>query len=511
MVANLVVPTATGSDEGAPRPVKTFASSIILSALAVVAVMVLGVFKPSAPSGWQNGLAVDSSTGAAYVTQNNELHAVYNITSARLILGTNFAKFDVPDSTLNGSGVTIGSPVGILGAPEDVPAAGNVNLTQWSFCQTEINASGENAEGGPNFLEIGYAPDASTTQGLWTNQSQQALIVHDSADNVYLIDGDYKYLVGNDQTDKTYVQTILAAVNQDRDLMNPDTTGFWVSQAWLNAFSAGDPLDFPQLKELGGQVSASSTQLSQTIGQYGQVGAGSTANGAVQTANGVVELSPFAYFLYAANKELTGHNVEKLSQPVTASAVNEANSSGAPKAADVFVPKTYGSNWPTFPPTLWGTDTSSSTTQDICVGYNGDIENSTPALTTWVSSQLPYGAPNQQFGLSQSGSNAEAGTVLIKAGYGLVAEKPGGGAQYLIEDSGFRYPLGSGVVSVVGPSASPSPSSTGSGSNSPTTAIKQFGYDGVKVERVPSAWLSLLQGGAELDPAKAGQTPQSGS
>jgi hypothetical protein len=52
MVANLVVPTATGSDEGAPRPVRTFASSIILSAIAVAAVAVLGVFKPSAPSGW---------------------------------------------------------------------------------------------------------------------------------------------------------------------------------------------------------------------------------------------------------------------------------------------------------------------------------------------------------------------------------------------------------------------------------------------------------------------------
>ncbi len=117
MVANLVVPTATGSDEGAPRPVKTFATSIILSAIAVAAVAVLGVFKPSAPSGWQNGLAVDSSSGAAYIVQNNELHAVVNITSARLILGTNFVKYDVPDSTLNNSGMSIGAPVGILGAP----------------------------------------------------------------------------------------------------------------------------------------------------------------------------------------------------------------------------------------------------------------------------------------------------------------------------------------------------------------------------------------------------------
>lgn len=514
LVANLVVPTATGSDEGAPRPVKTFASSIILSALAVVAVMVLGVFKPSAPSGWENGLAVDSSTGATYITQNNELHAVNNITSARLILGTNFAKYDVPDATLNSSGITIGSPVGILGAPEDVPAASNVNLTQWSFCQTESDAGGASAENGPNYLEIGYWPDASTTQGLWTDKSQQALIVHDSADDVYLIDGDYKYLVGNDGTSAghTTVQAILAAVNQDKDLTNTDATGFWVSQAWLSAFSSGAPLAFPRIKGLGDTVSASTTQPGQKVGEYGQVGSGSTANGAVQTADGVVELSPFAYYLYAADKELTG-KVGPFSQSLTASAVNEANSSSTPKAEDVFEPTTYGSNWPTFSPMLTGTDTTSSTTQDICVGYDGDPGNGIPKLTTWVSSQLPYGSPNQQFGLSQTGSNAEAGTVLVKPGYGLVAAKIGGGTQYLIEDSGFRYPLGSGVVSVVGPSASPAPSATASGSSSsPTTAMKQFGYDGVvKVETVPSQWLSLLQGGAELDPAKAGQTPQSGS
>ena len=169
-VANLVAPSATGSDEGAPRPIRTFASSIILSAIAVAAVAVLGVFKPAAPSGWQGGLAVDSSTGAVYIDQNNELHSVYNITSARLILGTKFAKYDVPDSTLNNSGIPLGSPVGILGAPEDVPAAANMNLTQWSFCQNEKGTADETTPGGSTYLEVGYWPAASSTQGLWTDR-----------------------------------------------------------------------------------------------------------------------------------------------------------------------------------------------------------------------------------------------------------------------------------------------------------------------------------------------------
>lgn len=514
MVANLVVPTATGSDEGAPRPVKTFASSIILSALAVVAVMVLGVFKPSAPSGWESGLAVDSSTGAAYVTQNNQLHAVYNITSARLILGKNFTKYDVPDSTLNSSNVTIGSPVGILGAPEDVPSASDMTLTQWSYCQNELQANGAATSGGQNYLEIGYAPTASSTNGLWTSSSAQALIVHNTAGDVYLVDGNYKYMIGNDTTDHTYVQQILTAINQGRALTNPDTVGYWVSDAWLNVFSAGSPITFPKLSNLGDSVHASTQQPGTKVGQYGQVQSSTTADGAVQTANGVLELSPFAYYLYAANSQLS--NISPLqSSQLTQSAINEANSGGTPSASSVFESGTYGSNWPTLAPSLNGIDTSSATTANICVGYDGQSPNGVAQLTTWTSSTLPYGSDGGSFGVTQSGGNLEAGVVLVKPGYGLIAKQSSGSAtEFLIEDSGFRYPLGSGVVAVAGATASASASATATGSSSNNTsvsAIDQLGYTSVSVETVPPAWVSLLQGGAELNPAAAGKSPQSGS
>jgi hypothetical protein len=507
MVANLVVPTATGSDEGAPRPVKTFATSIVLSALAVVAVMVLGVFKPSAPNGWQNGLAVDSSTGAAYITQNNELHAVYNITSARLILGSKFSKYDVPDATLNSSGVTIGSPVGILGAPEDVPSASNMNLTQWSYCQYEILANGAATSGGQNYLEIGYGPSASTR--VWDSNSGQALIVHDNNDDVFLIDGDYRYLIGNDNTDKTYVQDVLAAINLNR-AMTSDTTGFWVSDAWLNVFAKGDPLTFPQLSDLGHSVHASTPQPGTHIGDYGQVSGGTAAYGEVQTANGVVQLPPFAYYLYEANKSVSHSGAVQL-QPaqLTPSAINEADSNNTPKPTDVFQSGTYGSNWPTLPPSLTGIDTSSPTTQNICVGYNGQSEHNVPLLTTWTSASLPYGTDGGSFGVTQTGGNLEAGVVLVKPGYGLIAQ--GGSTQYLIEDSGFRYPLGSGIVAVAGATPSASASGSGSGTNQAVSAVTQLGYSSVSPEKVPPTWINLLQGGAELDPAAAGKSPQSGS
>ncbi len=289
----------------------------MLSAVAVAAVAVLGVFKPTAPSGWQNGLALNSSTGAAYIDQNNELHAVYNITSAKLILGGNFAKYNVPASTLDNSGIPIGPEVGILGAPEDVPDASNMTLGQWSLCQNEVSATDETQPGGKTYLEIGYGPSASTVQGPWPSTSDVGFIVHDSAQNVYLIEHGYRYELGNDQSDQQAVQQFVNAVYLDHSIVNNNVTGFWVADSWLDAFPQGAPVDYPELDHLG-SVPGGAHQLG-VVGQYGQLQNGSGY--VVQTANGVVELSQFVYDLYSANPQLPR---DSGIQPLPASQLNQS-------------------------------------------------------------------------------------------------------------------------------------------------------------------------------------------
>ena len=493
-VANLVAPSATGSDEGAPRPVRTFASSIILSAIAVAAVAVLGVFKPAAPSGWQGGLAVDSSTGAAYIDQNNELHSVYNITSARLILGTKFAKYDVPDSTLNNSGVPLGSPVGILGAPEDVPAAANMDLTQWSFCQNEKAAADETDSGGSTYLEVGYWPTASSTQGLWTSSSDVAMIVHDNAKNVYLVDGNYEYLVGNYQSDQAEVQNYLDAVGDNAE--SSTTPGYWVSDTWLSAFPKGSPLGYPTLADDDLNQTPNVPDQMGRVGQYNQYG----DQYLVQTANGVAQLDPFLYYLYA--KSPAAAAVQPLPQTSSSygAALSNANTAahGQLTASNAFAGDTYSTNWPQLTPAkLYGMDTTDANAQNVCVGYDYTGPSSVGQLTTWLSSQLPYGTPGSQFGLNQAGSNTYADIVLVKPGYGLIAQSANGstgsGPEYLIEDSGYRY----GLLSSPGSSSD----------SSPVTAVQQLGYSGISPELVPSGFLDLIEGGISLSPAAAGETP----
>ncbi|MBR7837324.1 type VII secretion protein EccB [Actinospica durhamensis] len=500
MVANLVVPTATGSDEGAPRPVKTFATSIILSAIAVAAVAVIGVFKPAAPSGWQSGLAVDESTGAAYIytKSNNQLHSVYNITSARLILGSNFAKYDVPDSTINSSGITIGAPVGILGAPEDVPSASSMTLTQWSLCQNEKNPSDQTQPGGATYLQVGYGPSEQTP--TWTTNSHQGLIVHDSQNEVYLIAGDYKYDIGNSDQEPTTVTDLLTGLNLDQSWTGGD--GFWVSDAWLSVFSPGDRITFPTLAGGFGEAVTDSHAVS---GHVGDNGANPGGGGSVQTDDGLLELNPFAYDLFLENP--TVHNATAIdSSNLTPSDIANANPHGNPNPSTEFKADTYGSTWPTASLSLTGTDTTQGDTQNLCVGYDGtyDDGSSVPHLTTWTSATLPYGGVGGQFGLDQSGANNEANNVLVRPGYGLVALRingnyGSGGQEYLIEDSDYRYAL----VTVQNAATSGSQASTSS-------AKTLLGYQGVNDEQVPNAWVNLIQGGATLNPTSAGMTPGSG-
>jgi len=97
--------------------------------------------------------------------------------------------------------------------------------------------------------------------------------------------------------------------------------------------------------------------------------------------------------------------------------------------------------------------------------------------------------------------------VVVKPGYGLIAQRSGG-TEYLVEDSGYRYALGSS------PAQSSTTAASGSGSGGQQQQIYAtdlLGYHDTHPEQVPTTWLNLVQGGASLVPDLAGQTPQTGN
>src|SRR5918999_369394 len=97
-VAAFLAPSPGGSEEGAPRPVRTVMPSLAVGIVLVIGFIAWGVIKPSAPKGWDTPgeyIIVDSDSTTRYVVLNDEtsngkktktLHPVLNYASAKLLL-----------------------------------------------------------------------------------------------------------------------------------------------------------------------------------------------------------------------------------------------------------------------------------------------------------------------------------------------------------------------------------------------------------------------------------------
>ncbi len=107
---------------------------LLLGTLLVAACLVWGLISAGGKTAVLTAgeLVMAKETGARYVYARHELLPVLNWSSALLLTGGNTAMTAVPAGTL--TGVPHGQPVGIVGAPDTVPAAGAVNKGAWLVC-----------------------------------------------------------------------------------------------------------------------------------------------------------------------------------------------------------------------------------------------------------------------------------------------------------------------------------------------------------------------------------------
>src|SRR3954454_19421375 len=107
---------------------------IVVSVLVCLGAALLAYFKPLGKRGSDN-LLVDRTTNQLYIVMpgSGQLRPVYNLTSARLVLGKpgtpNAVKSDELDR------MPKGQPIGIPGAPYATPVSGSAEST-WTLCDT---------------------------------------------------------------------------------------------------------------------------------------------------------------------------------------------------------------------------------------------------------------------------------------------------------------------------------------------------------------------------------------
>ena len=112
----------------------------LLGILALAVSAIFGLLVPSKSTKWRTArsLIIVKESGARYVYVNGTLHQVLNYASAVLLIGGTTTT-TVPASALNG--VPRGAPIGIPGAPDELPRAAQLGGDRpWRVCASQNGA-----------------------------------------------------------------------------------------------------------------------------------------------------------------------------------------------------------------------------------------------------------------------------------------------------------------------------------------------------------------------------------
>ena len=279
---------APGGREVEPaRPGRSVVGGLALAVLLLAGAAIAGVFTTNVDPAWaeQPGLIVSEEEAAVYVITEGGadpvLHPVLNITSAKLILGSDQEPQVIPDEYIDRE--RIGNDVGIFGAPSDVPDVERLIPSGWTAC----------AEGDRLRLSVSErslvepaAPDGGLLVRVGRGGSTELYVVAAGAADD---DGDvttYAYPV----PDVPHRDALLGALG-----LPPGGEAKPVSQAWLDLFPTGGELSRTAF-DVG---SGGPVDLGEELVDVGRV-ADSPGGSFLATQRGIEPLTDFAEAVYTA-------------------------------------------------------------------------------------------------------------------------------------------------------------------------------------------------------------------
>lgn len=360
-----------------------------LTIIAVLISMFYGIVSPSLPSGWENNkLIVAKSSAARYVSSNGTLHPVINAISARLLIpSSDFSVITVADDQLDG--IPIGSTIGILGAPDSLPAQESLITGSISSCTS--------AHGTDTTVSNAKTAERTTHEA--------ALVSVDGTD--YLVTGSYRYQLPAEPTLRdTYL----------RALGIPQATAIDATAQWINLFERGDDMEPIAIANEGESISVHGVNV--TIGSViTQQSDGTRGKYVVMPDGSLSAINDFAYDLYIIGKP------EQLAQPRTLSA---SDFQYFPNATTSVVPATWPSE------TLTSTQDASS----VCAAY--PLRSSGKASASQVRLTVASGHTNASAAKHADTVHIQDGTgALVRAAIGTSNQ----GTVFAIDATGTAYPV----------------------------------------------------------------------
>ncbi|HEY3611187.1 MAG TPA: type VII secretion protein EccB [Pseudonocardiaceae bacterium] len=419
----------------------------VAAAVLITAVFgIIGVLNPSASANWRQGgqVIVEQETGARFVYgQDGLLHPVLNYASARLLAGGDGNQTaSVPRKSL--AAASRGAMLGIPGAPDSLPTAGNLLPATFASCTrspADLPAAAEPVStvvlGGPDPNGQTLATGAGLLVALRSGQG-------------YLITDGHRYRLPD--------QASLGALGYRTQ------SAFAVSTNWLATVPAGRDLGLvavPGVGAAGPTVGGAATRVGQVLSANGDY---------LVRRTGLVPITPIEAALVLDNNADAPAYPDGRPRVLAVSAAAAANAPIAQSATD-------DTGYPRTLPVL------ASQSQGAVLCAVGDGQDDTRIMAE-PALPLPNGA--KPMPVTNRTDDRVAAEVYVPPGTGaLVRELVGAGGTtpttYLITDAGMKYPV---------PSAD---------------ALKALGYGAATAQPVAGTLLALLPTGPSLDPAAARQ------
>ncbi|MFD9053309.1 type VII secretion protein EccB [Streptomyces zaomyceticus] len=446
-------PDAPESPQG--RTNRGTAIGVVIAVLFCAGAFVFGLIKPGTSGSWraEGTLVVDKNTGSSYLYLADRLRPVRNYASAKLLSEGKTTVATVGTASLQGA--LTGPPVGIPGAPESLPAAGQLLSSGWQVCTLPpLRRSGP---AGTSLSVEAFAGDVASKDG--------AMLVSAPDGSLHMVwRGARMRIAGGPR--------VVAALGYG------DVAPVPVSASFLSALPAGPDLKSPRIDGRG----LAGSELAGASSKVGQLFRAPAPGGGEQTyvllPAGLSPITDTVARLLAADP-LTGRDAYGDS-PVTARRIGvaEVATHSAPAAANLVVDRAL----PAFPPAALQLPPKRLACVTVRTGADGIIR--TELVFVDMSAQGLATSPPRE---NLTPACLPVDRVFVPPGRGVLVHALSAGgtdigsAVHLVTDTGVKYRVADDA------------------------ALKALGYEGSEAQPVPSLLLSMLPTGPDMSVANAVQ------
>ncbi|WP_428951932.1 type VII secretion protein EccB [Streptomyces sp. cg35] len=487
-LASFLQPSPSGSEEGAPKPLRAVVPGTIVGVVVLAVFGAIGMFKPTAPKGWdttQANVIVASDSTTRYVVLKTDgqkqLHPVLNTASAKLLLKDYTDKVVTVDENVLDSGEPPhGATLGIPYAPDRLPSSSQAEeAKRWMVCERP-------SDGGRAIQKAAFVlakKEWKKSEGRNKLSGGELMYVADSATKKqYVVDArGTSYEI----TDPAQEGVLSALDTQGR-------TPQRVSSDWLRTLHPGTPVSIPQVPGNAGETANAVAGTGNA--EYDKVGTvlksidGTRMQYYVVLPGKVARISEFTSKLLLHSKQLVNVNSTGAAVQVNPAAVAE----NEPFEGE-------GANWPTQGAKTVNNGASATSGRNTVCNTLHSVKSSGTTLSTWAGTDFPADLPT---GSSSAYVTPGSGQIFRQ----IQGTETKAGGIFLITDTGLRYALQSNADSAtddqgIGTTAKERKAEQAEAQ----IAQKLLGYDKTNPSPIPITWSTFLPTGPRLSQAAARQ------